>query len=57
MPGQKPRTRHAGSAPVAPPDGIGEGTGRRVRDVKHRRSRKGVGGMLGGFSKRKDAGS
>lgn len=57
MPGRKPRTRHAGSAPVAPPDAVGEGTGRRVRDVPHRRSRKGVGGMLGGFSTGKAGGS
>ena len=41
MPGLRPRTRHAASAPAAPPDVVGEGTGRRVRDVPHRRSRKG----------------
>ena len=53
MPGRKPRSRHAEAAPLAPPRGAGGGKRRRVRDVRHRSSRRGTVGMVKGFSKRK----
>ena len=55
MPGRKPRSRHAGSAPQAAPPKVGGGKGRGVRGVPHRCSRKGVGEMFRGFSSGKDA--
>lgn len=53
MPGPKPRTRHAETAPQDPPDEVGGGFGRQGRDVPHRCSRKGAGGQSRQVSTRK----
>lgn len=50
MPGRQPCSRHAEAAPLVAPRRVGANKGRRVRDVRHRCSRRRTGGSGTGFS-------
>lgn len=55
MPGHQSHSRHAEAAPLVAPRRVGANKGRRVRDVRHRCSRRGTGGSRTGFSSPKRA--
>ena len=50
MPGHQSHSRHAEAVPLVAPRRVGANKGRRVRDVRHRCSRRGMGGSQTGFS-------